>query len=231
MKRSSVINFCIVLTLFGIIQGWVLYSQFIKPASIKTTQAYLTGQSVAVGTPVSGIIKSVNVTEGKHVEKGQPLFLISQQAPLESSGETPIAVVAQQSGTVYNIEVTANSFVQASQILAHIVDTDPKGLFVEATLSVTPEQFSSITPSRLATVQGALLNNGDPVPSVITSVDLYDGSKHTVDVRLRLLADASVPNVETILKLPVEVTIVTGQQEKIALNPESAAAELPPASR
>ena len=168
MRRSSFANIGIVLVLFGALQSWVMYAKFFQPVAHESTQAYLTGQTVTVGTPVSGIVQSVNVTEGQSVEKGQPLFLISQKSPLESNGERPVAVVAQQAGTIYNIEVVSNSFVQASQILAYIVDNRPQALYVQATLSLSPEEFSSIVPSRRATVQGPEINDGKPVPSVIT---------------------------------------------------------------
>lgn len=217
MKRRGLLSFSIVLTVFLMIQGWLVYKQFIRVPAMKTDHAFLTGQSVTVGTPVSGIVKSVNVTEGKHVEKGQPLFLISQQSPMEPNGDKPIAVVAQQAGTVYDVQVTANSFVQASQVLAHIVDSSPEGLYVEASMALQPEQLAELSPSRYATVQAALLNNGNPMSAVITSVGIYDGSTGTVDLRLRLVNSAVVLNGETILKLPVEVTILTKQEEKIAV--------------
>ena len=212
MKRSSIINLAIVAIVFVAVQGWVIKAKFYH-FTLKTSHAYITGRSVAVGTAVSGIIKSVNVTEGKYVEKGQPLFLISRQSPQEPNGEEPVAIVAQQSGTVYNIEANVNTFVQASQVLAHIVDSSPEALSVFATLSLTPEQFAAIAPSQQATVQGSLFNNGEPITSVITSVSLYDGSTGTVELRLRMLEQPSIPNISAILKLPVEVTLLDEKQD------------------
>lgn len=215
MKRSSRIILVIIFLIFAVIQGWVLYAKF-GPASFQTEQATLMGDTMMVGTPVSGIVRSVNVTEGQRVEKGQPLFMIFQQSPLDPDGGVPITIVAQHAGTVYGISAIPDSFVQASQLLARIVDTSPAGLYVQATLTVSPEEFSLVTTGQHATVQASFLNNNKSIAAVVTTVGLYDAVRRTVDVRLRMLTPPTNPDMDTIIGLPVNVSMDAGVVTKAA---------------
>ncbi len=218
MTRSSILSFSIILVLFVAIQGWVLYAKFLQPTSIESLQASLMGETMMIGTPVSGIVQSVNVTDGQHVDKGQPLFVIAEQSPLEPNGELPVMIVAQRAGVVHGMDVTADSFVQASQILARVVDISPEGLYIQATLPLSPEKFPTLAVTQRAIVQSSFLNNGKPIAAVITNIGMFDGLKHTVDVRLRMLE--TLPKGSTpIIGLPVQVTVMMDEEGKVSAAP------------
>lgn len=208
MKRSSVFFLVLTLAVFGVIQGWVLTEKFLPRDSVGALDASILGQTMTVGTPVSGLLLSINVTEGQHVEKGEPLFLVSPQSHLDPSGRAPVLIVAQNAGNVYGITSTVGSFVQASQILARVVDSSPAGLYIEATLPLRPEEFPDLALSQRATVQGKFLNSGEKIPAEVTSIGLYDGREETVDVRLKLLRDPKVTRAAPILGLPVDVRVM-----------------------
>ncbi len=212
MKRSSIFILIGILVIFGLIQTWVFREKFLTPSSVTATQASLTGDTIMAGTPVSGIVRAVHVKEGEKVERGEPLFTVFQQSPLDPDGGSPVSIVAQHSGYVYDIATTVDSFVQASQILARIVDTSPKSLFVKATLSVRPEVLSSITPGREATVQAKFLNKGTPAKALVSSVGLYDAAKKTVDVRLKFVSVPTVENIASVIGFPVEVRVRTDER-------------------
>lgn len=212
MKRSSFFILLAILIAFVAVQGWLLRALFFQQSAITAVRASIMGETLLVGTPISGIVRSVQVAEGQRVSRGQPLFLIMEQSPLNPDGDALSAIVAQRAGTVYGIDVTVDSFVQASQILARIVDTDPQALYVEAVLPVTPEKLPAIGAFQPATVQGDFLRDTDPIPAVVTSVGLYDAEHGTVDVRLRMLRMPSSEHHDTLVGLPVAVTVMSRAQ-------------------
>lgn len=209
MKRSSVIILIVIFVVFAATQGAVIYGKLRSSASVTATSAFVTGETLMVGTPVSGIVRAVYVTEGQRVDKGQPLFMVYQQSPLDPHGGTPMIIVAQRAGNVYGITAVVDSFVQASQILGRIVDTGPGGLYVQATLSVSPGRLPEIVQAMPAVIRAAFLDDGKDIPAVVTSIDLYDGVHKTVDVRLRMLTQPAFKDAATVVGLPVEVRVVT----------------------
>jgi multidrug resistance efflux pump len=209
MKKSSIFILIAILIVFGLIQTWVFREKFLTPSSIEATQATLVGETVTVGTPVSGIVRAIHVKEGQKVERGEPLFTVFQQSPLDPDGGSPVSVVAQRPGQIYDLNTTVDSFVQASQILAKIVDISPQGLYVKATLSVRPDVLSSVVPSREATVRASFLNKGAPTKAYVSTVGLYDAGKKTVDVKLKFASVPTIENIATVVGFPVDVSVRT----------------------
>jgi len=213
MKRSSIFILVGILILFGVIQGWAVYSKVLLPGSVRTAQAYLQGKTMTVGTPVSGILRSMYVTEGQKVQKGEAMFLIIRQSEQTANDGTPVTVVAQRSGTVSGLDATVDSFVQASQILAKIVDESFEGMYVEALIPVDPEDLGDMVPGRKAEVSAFFLNNGDfPVKAAIDTVGFYDGLKGAVEVKLKLLEQPMITSSSPVIGLPVDVSILTKEE-------------------
>lgn len=208
MKRSSKIILLVILLVFGAIQGWVLHRKFLLPSSVRTLQATLLGETMMVGTPVSGIVRSVHVRDGQYVERGEPLLTVLQQTPLDPHGGMPVTVVAQRAGHVYGITAIPDSFVQASEILARVIDTSADGLYVEALLSVRPEDLPALTPGLPASVRASFLEEGRELPAAIAGIGMYDGVKSAVSVRLRFLAPLTGKSFDTVIGLPVAVSVL-----------------------
>ncbi len=207
MKRSSSFTLAVVVILFVLIQGWVMKEKFFGAKHVESTEAMLMGEDIAVGSPVAGFIADVSAAHGQRVRLGQKLFTVVPQSPLEPYGGEPHTVFALRDGIFAHESLTVGTFVQASQIVGHVLNNNPDSLHVLATIPIKPQLLSSITPLLTATVRSDLLNDGMPLRAIVTTVgSQYDWKKRAITVRLRLLDDPSqLPSPAS--GLPVTVSI------------------------
>lgn len=209
MRISSVITLLVVLVLFITIETGVIYTKYFASQSIAIPQAHIMGDSISVGTPIGGIVRSIRVWNGQQVRKGQALFTILTQSPSAPFGGAEVTVTALHEGVVSDIAFTEDSFVQAGQVLARIIDVRPESLFVEALLSGIPGQSPAVVPFQRAHVRAAFLNGGDPIAAIITNVDPYDTLSQMFRFRLRMLEPLYITDTNMIVGLPVAVTVTT----------------------
>jgi hypothetical protein len=216
MRPSSIFTLIIVFVLFVVMEGAVLYSKYLAATSIDISESFIKGEAVTVGTPFGGIVKAVHVSNGQHVVRGQLLFTILVQSPGEDGDGTDAQVRSLNSGIVSDIAVTANSFAQAGQVLARVIDSHPGNIYVEAILPITPEEPNTIVPFQRATVTASFLNRGEPIVALVTNVDPYDDEKRTLVFRLRMLEPLTALQANTMVGLPVAVTVTT--RERVGVN-------------
>ena len=211
MRLSSLLRLGAVVTLFVLIQGWLLMHTFVSPRVFEAAEASLRGATVDIRSPASGTLQTVAVHEGQRVEEGELLFVVQRtvvdpDTMLWSSDELP--VYAQQSGVVSGVFTMRGTFVNGEQKLAMIVDNSPDSLYVLAKLNVPPGDVTRIRRLMSATVQGDFLNDGKPIDAIISTVDpLYDKDGRTLTVRLQLLRYPQEVEAGLPLDVPVSAEI------------------------
>ena len=212
MKITSLLILVIVLSVFFFIQGWIVIQKFAIPEELASTEAILSGVSIEVGTPVSGLIENVLVQEGDSVKKEQTLFTIAPQSADQPEGKEVFTVRAEREGIITDIAAIPGTFAQSSQQLARIVDTSSEAITIYAKLHVPPTKLGylpDIYPSLSATVQASYLNNNKPIAATVESVELeYDAQNQTIGVSLRLhQVPAELENFPVGLPLDVRVQL------------------------
>jgi multidrug efflux pump subunit AcrA (membrane-fusion protein) len=214
MRLSSVITLLVVFVLFAAIEIGVVYTKYLAPTLLQASKAFLTGETVMVGTPVGGVVNAVHVWNGQFVHKGQLLFTITAQSPETPFGETRIPVIALHEGIVSDISATNDSFVQAGAVLARIIDVHLDRLFVSAQIMTEPGDAMTVVPFQRATVRAGFLNGGKPINAIVTNVDPFDMETHALSFQLRLLDPLIAANPGAIAGLPVQVSVTTRENVK-----------------
>jgi multidrug resistance efflux pump len=208
MRRSSyAIIACLVLA-FTAFQGWLFLRTFWFAEPVTSVEAQLLRETVTIGTPVAGLVEEVHVELHQEVAKDDILLTVIPQSPQQPSGGRSLFLRAPRDGIVRTLETTEGDFVRASQELASVVDTDQTKSFVEASFSISPEQWKRLSSGLPAMVEIAYFTKEKDFHGVIASVSpFYDYEKHLADVRLHIVdtfpeEDRSFPS-----GLPVEVTV------------------------
>ena len=170
MKITSLLILVIVLSVFLFIQGWIVIQKFGMPEELASTESILSGVSIEVGTPVSGLIENVLVQEGDSVKKGQTLFTIAPQSADQPEGGDVFTVRAEREGIITDIAAIPGTFAQASQQLARIIDTSSEAITIYTKLHVPPTKLvylPDIYPSLPATVRASYLNNNELIAATV----------------------------------------------------------------
>lgn len=207
MRLKSVLIVLLVLVAFGLVEGAVIARKFWAPKRLPVIEAMFMGVTVDVGTPVTGIVEEVNVGEGQHVRKGDVLFIIRPQSPLEPAGGEPLILAAQRTGIISGEVAALGTFVRPNDRLARIVDTTVDSLYVRAVLRVSPQDVSAIRPPLQAHIQAPYLGDGEPIPAAVSAVEsLYDAEEGALAVRVQPLEfPANLPDLR--IGMPVEVIV------------------------
>lgn len=207
MKWTSYLVLALVLFAVTVVEGIVLAHKYWFPKELVAIEAQLMPAVLLVGTPVSGVVHTVSVREGYDVQKGDILFVVAQQSPLQPHGGNLVVVSAHRDGIITGIAAEAGSFVQASQTLAQIVDRSQSALYVDASVPLSLDDLALLQPPHGATVRARFLNDGKDIAAVVTSVSpLYDGDRGAVNVRLQLL-DPMKSSIPIVVGMPVSVSL------------------------
>ncbi|MDO8648196.1 MAG: HlyD family efflux transporter periplasmic adaptor subunit [Candidatus Peregrinibacteria bacterium] len=207
MKLSSYAFLCGIVLLFLLFQGWILLDRFWFPKQMASNDAVLMRTILDVGTPVVGTVQKVYVLENQPVKRNAMLFEVTAQTQVDPKGVMVVPIRSPREGIVMDIGVAAGEFVQASEILAKVVDGDADAQYVTARFTVSPQERFQMKPFLPATVIADHLNDGEPMPALVTSVSpFYDSVTRSVEVRLRLLKPLD-PDGLLSVGLPVTVEI------------------------
>lgn len=199
-KRVLVLQIVIILVvLAGALVGYYFYQQSTK--YLKTDDAQVTGQQIAIAAPAAGQVVSWNGTEGTHFGQGD---VVGTVAVPGARGTTTMQVTAPQASTIVQSNVVDNEFVAAGTPLAYAYNLNQ--LWVTANIKET--QIDDVSVGQTVDVY-LDAHPGTTFPGVVQQIGLATAS--TFSLLPTSNTDANYTKVTQVIPVRIRLQTYTGQ--------------------